>query len=85
MELIKMHHALKNLLGAKAIRGQSVPADDASDVILLADAAAVLEQAEPVVQDWDLLAETQGALRDAWAILKNLLSSGTLQVCLLQL
>ena len=31
-----------------------------------------LEQAEPVVQDWDLLAETQGALRDAWAILKKL-------------
>jgi hypothetical protein len=29
-------------------------------------------QVEPVVQDWDLLSETQAALRDAWAILKKL-------------
>ena len=29
-------------------------------------------QAEPVVQDWDLLSETQAALWDAWAILKKL-------------
>jgi hypothetical protein len=35
-------------------------------------AVAVAKRAEPVAYEWDLLSETQAALRDSWALLKKL-------------